>query len=77
MAAPGQRMADRLLVLGLAGSVVTAVCCFTPVLVLLLGALGLAAWSGYLDYVLLPLLALFLLLVGVALVRRRRLARRG
>mgnify|MGYP003385219948 CR=1 FL=1 len=38
------------------GAGVAALCCFTPVLVLLLGAVGLAALTGYLDYVLLPVL---------------------
>lgn len=42
------------------GAGVAALCCFTPVLVLLLGALGLAALTGYLDYVLLPALFVFL-----------------
>ena len=63
-------MADRLLLTGAIGSAVTALCCFTPVLVIGLGALGLAAWVGWLDYVLLPLLGGFLLLLAYALVRR-------
>jgi mercuric ion transport protein len=48
--------------------VVTALCCFTPVLVLLLGALGLSAWAGWLDVVLLPLLAVFLAITVYALI---------
>jgi hypothetical protein len=36
-----------------------AVCCFTPILVALLGAVGLSAATGYLDYVLLPAVAIF------------------
>lgn len=47
---------------GLWGSIVAAICCFTPVLVIALGFLGLAAITPYLDYVLFPLLALFLIL---------------
>ena len=66
-------MSDRkLLGVGLAGSGLAAVCCFTPALVLLLGALGLSAWLAWLDYVLLPALVLFLGLTAYALVRRRR-----
>jgi mercuric ion transport protein len=38
----------------LTGALVVALCCFTPFLVLILGAIGLRAWIGYLDYVLLP-----------------------
>jgi Membrane transport protein MerF len=47
----------RLLRVGIVGAAITALCCFTPVLVVLLGALGLATLTGYLDYVLFPALA--------------------
>ncbi len=56
----------QLIRIGLVGTVVTAICCFTPALVPLLGALGLAAWTGHLDMVLLPLLGTFLLLIVYA-----------
>ena len=69
---PGTQARRRLLRVGIAGSVVTALCCFTPVLVLLLGALGLSAAVGLLDWVLLPALAGFVTLTGYALWRRRR-----
>ena len=62
----------RLLGIGLGGSALAAVCCFTPALVLLLGALGLSAWLAWLDFVLLPALVLFLGLTAYALLRRRR-----
>ena len=45
---------------GLIGSIVAAICCFTPVLVVTLGVIGLGALTGYLDYVLLPALGVFL-----------------
>lgn len=68
----GQAMSDRkLLGIGLGGSALAAVCCFTPALVLLLGAIGLSAWLAWLDYVLLPALVLFLAITGYALLRRR------
>jgi len=54
---------------GVIGSIVAAVCCFTPVLVLLLGALGLSAWLGWIDYVLLPALAIFLGMTAFGLYR--------
>jgi mercuric ion transport protein len=57
---------------GVIGSVVTALCCFTPLLVVAFAALGVSAWLGWADYVLFPALALFLLLTAVALVRRAR-----
>ncbi len=62
----------RLLKTGVIGSVIMALCCVTPVLVLLFGALGLSALVGYLDYVLLPALAGFLAITGYALWIRRR-----
>jgi mercury(II) reductase len=50
----------KLLCTGATGTVITAICCFTPVLAVLLGALGLSAWLGWIDYVLFPALAAFL-----------------
>jgi mercuric ion transport protein len=61
-----------LLCTGAAGSVVTAVCCLTPALVVLTSAIGLSAWLAWLDYVLYPILALFLALTGYALYRIRQ-----
>lgn len=63
---------DNLLKTGVTGSVIAALCCFTPVLVILLGAIGLASVVGYLDYVLFPALALFLALTFYALWRRQQ-----
>ena len=57
---------------GIVGSVVVAICCFTPVLVVLLGAVGLSAMLGWLDYVLFSALALFIGIIVYAVVRRRR-----
>jgi mercuric ion transport protein len=66
-------MTDKgLLCTGAAGSVIAAICCFTPALVLLLGAVGLSAWLAWLDYVLLPALILFLGITVYALVRIQR-----
>jgi mercuric ion transport protein len=62
----------NLLRTGIVGSAVVALCCVTPVLVIALGALGLAAIVGWLDLVLFPLLAVFLGLTGYALYRRQR-----
>jgi mercuric ion transport protein len=50
---------DRLWATGFIGTIIAALCCFTPVLVILLGVLGLSAVIGYFDYVLLPALAAF------------------
>lgn len=68
-------MNDRnLLRTGIIGTVIAAICCFTPVLVLLFAAVGLSAWMGWwLDYfVLFPALAIFLGLTGYAAYRLKR-----
>ncbi len=57
---------NTLLKTGIIGSAIAALCCFTPVLVVLFGAVGLAAWAGYLDYVLMPALVFFLGLTAYA-----------
>lgn len=56
---------------GVAGTVVAALCCATPALVILLGAVGLSAWVGWLDYALMPALVVFLGITIYALRRRR------
>ncbi len=64
-------MNDRtLLRTGIIGTVVAALCCFTPILVVLFGVVGLSALVGYLDYVLFPALAFFAGLTLYALWRR-------
>ena len=66
-------MDDRkLLGVGIVGALVAAVCCFTPLLVALLAAVGASAAVGWLDTVLLPALAAFLGVVAYSLIRRRR-----
>ncbi len=72
-------MEDRtVLRTGIVGSVVAAICCFTPALVVSLGVLGLSAWVGWLDYVLFPALALFLAMTAYGLyLRRQRSGRTG
>lgn len=58
---------------GIIGTVIAVICCFTPFLVIVLGAVGLSAWLGWLDYVLLPALAVCIAIMGYGffLVRRR------
>lgn len=68
---PGKN--DRLLKYGLLGTVILALCCFTSVLVVLLGVVGLSALLGWLDIVLLPALAAFVGLTLYALWRRQHL----
>jgi mercuric ion transport protein len=68
----GQNKLSGLTWLGIVGTVLTCIACFTPLAVTLLGVIGLARWAGYFDYVLFPLLALFVGLPLVGLVRRRQ-----
>lgn len=56
-----------LLKVGLTGTLIAALCCFTPVLVVLFGAVGLSAYVGMLDYVLFPALGLFAVITVYAL----------
>jgi mercuric ion transport protein len=68
-------MTDRkLLTFGLGGSVISALCCFTPILVWTFGALGLGALIAGLDAILWPALLLFVGLTIYALVRQSRAA---
>lgn len=62
---------QNLLRTGLIGTVVAAVCCFTPALVILLGAVGLSAALAWLDYVLFPALVLFVGITVYAVLRRQ------
>lgn len=76
MALEPQISDSRLLKMGVIGAVILALCCFTPVLVVLLGVVGLSAMLGWLDYVLLPALAFFIGLTIYAVWRRQRRMKR-
>ena len=58
---------QTLLKTGIIGTIIALICCFTPVLVILFGVLGLSAFIGWLDMVLLPSLAISLIITGDAL----------
>ena len=49
-----------------AGTVGVAICCFTPLLAITLVAVGLGAFSPYLDVVLLPALAILIVVTGLS-----------
>ncbi len=65
-------MNKKLLATGLIGTVIAALCCFTPILVIPLGAVGLSAIVGWLDYILLPALGIFVAITIYALVTKTR-----
>ena len=62
----------KLLTTGIIGTTVAALCCFTPVLAILFGAVGLAALVGWLDYVLIPALIFFIGMTIYAVFQRNK-----
>jgi mercuric ion transport protein len=60
--------------IGVPGALITALFCFTPLLVILLAAAGISAatYFDWLDYLLLPLLVFFVGLCLWAYIRFRR-----
>ena len=56
---------------------ITALCCFTPILVVIMSILGLSAWVGCLDYILLPALGIFAGLSLWSFWRYRRCCRKS
>ena len=65
-------MSDSALIKTGVGAVVAAICCVTPILVIALSAVGLSALTGYLDYVLLPVLALCIGIIAFGVYKRRQ-----
>lgn len=63
---------NKLVKVGIVGTIVAAICCATPILVILLGAVGLGALTGYLDYVLFPALAIFLLITAYGFWKKQK-----
>ena len=59
----------KLLCAGIGGTAIAAICCFTPLLVVVFGALGVSAWLAGADLVLFPALGFFVLLTLYALYR--------
>lgn len=65
-------MNDRALVrTGIVGAVIAAICCVTPILVVLLPLAGLGAWLASADLMAFSLLAASLGLIAWGLYRRR------
>ena len=54
---------DRWLALGVIGAALACLSCLTPFIVIALGAIGLSAWAGHLDIVVLPVLTACIALV--------------
>ena len=56
----------------LAGTIIVAVCCFTPFLVIILGAIGLSVIVPYLDVILLPALFLLIIITVISYIKLRK-----
>lgn len=59
---------------GLFGATFVAVCCVTPLLPILMGALGLGGFVAvvYTDWVLFPALAFFVMLAGIGFLKKKQ-----
>ena len=76
MKKPNKQPTKKGIYASLAGTIVVVLCCFTPVLVIVLAAVGLSAFTHYLDYVLLPALALLILLTIISYRRWKKACER-
>lgn len=65
------KRSNKWLWIGGVGTGIAALCCFTPILVLIFGLLGAGSLVVYLDSVLWPLLLVFVLLAVYGLWRRK------
>jgi mercuric ion transport protein len=64
-------MHDRTLITtGAVGALVAAICCATPLLAIVLGAVGLTAWMANADGVLVAAFMLGIALIGLGFCRR-------
>jgi len=68
---PDAKNSRGLVITGIVGAGIVALCCFTPILVGLLAVLGLGALTGYLDFVLLPALLFFICLLAYGLNKQQ------
>ncbi len=59
-----------LIATGTIGAIVAAICCATPLLAVVLGAMGLTAWLAGADYVVFAVLVAGIALIGLGLYRR-------
>ena len=66
----------RRFIAAVTGTVAVAVCCFTPILLSVLTAIGLGALTRYLDYVLIPALVVMVFITWRAYLEYAR-SRRG
>ncbi|MDO6657517.1 mercury resistance system transport protein MerF [Anaerobacillus sp. 1_MG-2023] len=63
---------NKTFITGVIGTIIALICCTTPVSIILLGTVGLGALTGYLDYVLIPALGLFILITFFSYRKRTK-----
>jgi len=56
----------------LISTALVAVCCFTPILVIAAGAIGLSVIVPYLDFILLPALGILVIITVISFIKWRR-----
>ena len=56
----------------IAGTILVALCCFTPILVITVGVIGLGAFTPYLDYILFPALGVMIVVTILAYLKWKR-----
>jgi len=59
------------------GTILVALCCFTPILVITLGAAGLSVFTPYLDFVLLPAMVLLIVLAFISYGKWEKVSKLG
>ncbi len=64
--------AKKTFITTLVGTVVVAVCCFTPILVSALSVIGLGILVPYLDFILFPALGLLIIITIVSYVQWKK-----
>lgn len=69
---PGAMTPRSQLIASALGTILIAVCCFTPLLVIVLATVGLAVFTPYLDLVLFPALAVLIALTWISYRRYMR-----
>lgn len=66
----------NIFVSALIGTILTAICCFTPVLVIAAGAIGLSMLIPYLDLALFPALGILFIITVVSYIRWKKADRK-
>lgn len=67
-----KKPSNKLLTTGVVGTIIAALCCFTPILIITLSIVGLSTMAGYLDIVLIPALLIFSGITIYALLKRKQ-----